>query len=376
MPRPVHASQHIAVCVLVCASAVFAQSAGDGSAFLDVQAAAPPMIGRIDGRAHLVYELHLTNFRPAAVTLTRIDVLHENALLQSSAGAELERSLARVGARLRPPDPQRLDGGQRAVFYAWFAVPHRDIPTEIRHRVVFHTDDGSERSVDAARVRIARDRPIELGPPLRGGPWVAVFDPGLQNGHRRALFAVDGRARIPARFAVDWLKLGPDGRLTHDDPSVPSNSYSYGEDVLAVADGLVAGIQNELAEPTPNISMGNEAGNYIALALGGNRFAFYEHLKPGSARVTLGERVRAGQILASVGASGSVSAGAHLHFHVADANALLAAEGLPFVLRRYERHGAIPSFDALNRPWTPAPGEPPTTRSAETPGPLTVVRFD
>ena len=135
-------------------------------------------------------------------------------------------------------------------------------------------------------------------------------------------------------------------------------------------------MENKLPEPTPNISIKNEAGNYIALDLGKGRFAFYEHLKPLSSRVKLNERVRAGQILGSVGASGSVFSGAHLHFHVADANAPLAAEGLPFVFRSYQRLGSFPSFEALERPWTPAVGKKPIICSGDMPAPRTVVSFD
>src|SRR5262249_41363363 len=160
--------------------------------------------------------------------------------------------------------------------------------------------------------------------------WVAVYDPSLNGGHRRALFAIDGKVRIPARFAIDWIKLGPDAHASRGDASVMSNSYSYGADVLAVADGKVASLEDGLPEPTPR-TFNSDAGNYVALDLGGGRFAFYEHLKPGSIRVKIGDRVRTGQVLGSLGGSGSVSSGPHLHFHIADTNSPLAAEGLPFV---------------------------------------------
>jgi len=361
---------------LVCLPALFAQSGGFGNAFLDVQIHAAPVIAWIEGQPDLVYELHITNFRPATLTLTRLDVLQGSTLLHTYEGMDLASSLTRVGASAGATNPQRLDGGQRAVFYSWLPLPDREAPLAIRHRISFRLDGGNEESVETGEVGITRSAPVMLSPPLRGGPWVAVYDPGLKNGHRRVIFAIDGNARIPARFAVDWIKLGSNGRFTHDDPSKVSNSYSYGEDVLAVADGIVVGMENKLPEPTPNISIKNEAGNYIALDLGQGRFAFYEHLKPGSIRVKLNERVRAGQILGSVGASGSVFSGAHLHFHVADANAPLAAEGLPFVFRSYQRLGSYPSFEALERPWTPAVGKKPITRSGDMPAPRTIVSFD
>jgi hypothetical protein len=54
----------------------------------------------------------------------------------------------------------------------------------------------------------------------------------------------------------------------------------------------------------------------------------------------------------------------------------LAAEGLPFVLRRYQRLGSFSSFDALGRPWTRAVDDKVTVRSLELPAPLAIVYFD
>jgi hypothetical protein len=236
-------------------------------------------------------------------------------------------------------------------------------------------EDGRIGAVDLAPLAAPRDMVLALDPPLRGGPWVAIYAPEFKNGHRRVLFAVDGQARIPARFAIDWVKVGADGRFTHDDPSVVSNSYSYGEDVLAAADGVVAALEDKFAEPTSNITIDNEAGNYITLDLGGGRFVFYEHLKSGSIRVKLHQHVRAGQVMAAVGASGSVFSGAHLHFHVADSSSPIAAEGVPFVLRKYWWLGSFESPTALSRPWVGA-AQDGSTRTMEMPAPLTVLRFE
>ena len=79
-----------------------------------------------------------------------------------------------------------------------------------------------------------------IGPPLRGGDWVALNGPSNNSVHRRALLVVNGMPRIAQRFAIDWVRLGPGGRLTHDDRSRNENWNGYGEEVLAVADGTVA----------------------------------------------------------------------------------------------------------------------------------------
>ena len=73
--------------------------------------------------------------------------------------------------------------------------------------------------------------------------------------------------------------------------------------------------------------------------------------------VTRGQRVRSGQAIAELGSSGSTSSGPHLHFHVADRNSLLSAEGLPFVWRRFDQLGAFRSIEALatGDPWVKGP---------------------
>jgi murein DD-endopeptidase MepM/ murein hydrolase activator NlpD len=131
-----------------------------------------------------------------------------------------------------------------------------------------------------------------------------------------------------------------------------------------------------LAPPAP-VPLERASGNYVALDLGDGRFAFYEHLRQGSIVARAGERVRRGQTIGQLGSSGSTSIGPHLHFHVADANAALAAEGLPFVIRRFEHLGAYSSLDAF-RPgasWTPAPPGRAGVRRMEHPASVAVVRF-
>jgi murein DD-endopeptidase MepM/ murein hydrolase activator NlpD len=45
------------------------------------------------------------------------------------------------------------------------------------------------------------------------------------------------------------------------------------------------------------------AGNWIAIDLGNNRYAFYAHLQPGSIRVKAGDTVHKGQVIALLGNS-------------------------------------------------------------------------
>jgi len=82
------------------------------------------------------------------------------------------------------------------------------------------------------------------------------------------------------------------------------------------------------------ITLETVAGNTITLDLVGGRFAYYLHLHPGSVRVKTGDRVRRGQVLARVGASGDARE-PHLHFEVTTSPKLLAGDGLPYLIDRY-----------------------------------------
>jgi len=197
------------------------------------------------------------------------------------------------------------------------------------------------------------------------------------------LYTIDGRARIPARFAIDWIKLGPDNKPARGDPSRLANWHGYGADVLAVAAGTVADARDDIPEQeflgtrSPTSQLQNDSGNYVALDLGHGRYAFYEHLKQGSIRVRAGDRVEAGQVLGQLGNTGSSSSGPHLHFHLSDANSTLAAEGLPYVFSSFDVLG---SFDSMADVGTGAAPRPVSagaarTRRKELPPANAVVNF-
>jgi murein DD-endopeptidase MepM/ murein hydrolase activator NlpD len=157
------------------------------------------------------------------------------------------------------------------------------------------------------------------------------------------LYPERGVIHVPQRFATDWISLDPAGRIFSGAPSKNASYPAYGVPVLAVADGKIAAVHDGVAdnippEVTEQLGQADRAGNYVILDIGG-AFAFYGHLRPGSIRLKVGQTVRAGQVIASLGNSGN-STGPHLHFHVTDGPSL-ASEGLPFVFDAYEDLGAL-----------------------------------
>jgi len=152
-----------------------------------------------------------------------------------------------------------------------------------------------------------------------------------------------GVAQIARRYAIDW-KIYQNGQMYAGDARDVRSYFSYGQEVLAVADGEVVQARDGMPDNIPRtaagftpavpISMDTVAGNFIVLALGDGQFAQYAHLQPGSLRVKTGDRVRRGEVVARVGGSGDAR-WPHLHFQVADSPDILASEGLPYLLDQY-----------------------------------------
>lgn len=357
---------------------------------IDVQIPVAPIPVRIAGKTHLAYELHITNFRTLDVALTRVEVLdsYRNDRLASFQDSELARWLGRPGIGATLADKRLIGAGMRAVVYFWLPLDGaKPTPTSIRHRIELDMAGSAGMTheiVEDAPLAVGKNGPVVLSPPLRGGPWAAVYDPAMERGHRTFIYTINGRARIPARFAIDWIKIADDATRARGDTSKVANWHGHGADVLAVADGTVAQAKDDMSEAAETdaasgpVSMEDASGNHVVLDLGQGRYAFYEHLKSGSIKVRAGDRVGAGDVIGALGNSGSSSAGPHLHFHVADANATLAAEGLPHVFKSFRVVGAFESIDHFQsgKLWNPAPADTAGERKLELPAANVVVTFD
>jgi murein DD-endopeptidase MepM/ murein hydrolase activator NlpD len=372
--------------VLVSAACALAAAAPTGPRnALDLQVPDAPTPVAVFGKSLLVYELHLTNFSAAPLRVDGVRVVAaDDAVIEELAAPEIARRLGEPGVK-DGDDRSSLSAGTRAVLYLELVFEGDGVPAELVHVVSFHTPDetssvSSVSSVAGARIVVSSEPPPVLSPPLRGGPWAAVYSAEWERGHRRVFYAPDGRARIPGRHAIDFVRLDRDGRTAHDDADTIANWHGYGAEVLAVADGVVASVRDDLPEavtlsdyevPAP----GDATGNYVSLDIGNGRFAFYEHLKPRSIRVEPGERVRRGEVIGELGFTGSTT-GPHLHFHVADANSALGAEGRPFVPDEFLLLGGYDDFGRFgSAAWTAVADPAVARRVHELPDSNVVVRF-
>lgn len=328
---------------------------------VDLQVPVAPIPVTIAGKRHLAYELRVTNFRPVEVALTRIEVLDagRKTTLADLRDAQLANSLGRPGAPATLADKRVIGAGMQVVVYFWLSLDDgMATPARLQHRVGMDLlrPAGTEHVViDGAALEVSQQKPAVLGAPLRGGPWVALYDPRMIGGHRTSIYTLEGRARIPARYAIDWVKLENDATHAKGDDTSIANWHGYGAEVLAVANATVADAADDMSEAPSRgetsepLPLENHSGNYVTLDLGNGRYAFYEHLKHGSIKVKSGDRVKRGQVIGLLGNSGSSSSGPHLHFHIADASAELAAEGVPFVFEEFEVIGEFEAIDVFTR---------------------------
>jgi murein DD-endopeptidase MepM/ murein hydrolase activator NlpD len=139
---------------------------------------------------------------------------------------------------------------------------------------------------------------VMLELPVRG-TWLAKHAgaSGITNGHHR---------NHP--YAIDILKLGPDGRPNRGREEGVTDFYSYDEPIYAPADGRVVQVVDSVE--------GTLIGNHIIIDIGNEKYVFFAHLKNGSIAVEEDQFVKAGTRIGRVGNSGGASGILHLHMHV------------------------------------------------------------
>ncbi|WP_423604369.1 M23 family metallopeptidase [Sphingomonas sp. MS122] len=306
--------------------------------------APPATLVRADG-TQIAYEIRVASFHRSPMRLQTLEILDgEGRPLARYEGTQLT---ALIGGQWMAEDADRTLLAPAAHALVFVNMPVARPVAAVRHRLTYTVGERPPVTVESASRAVA-PAPRPFGPPLRGGTWSAIYAPAMEFGHRRYVYAAGGVPRVPGRFAVDFFhaERNPKEPRYAADPG-------FGAEVIAVADGTVVAARDDFADPVQRdpeerVAPENATGNYLALDIGANesggrRIVFYEHLKQGLA-VKRGDRVRRGQLLGRVGATGQVG-GTHLHFHVADTNSPLGAEGLPFSLAAFEQVGAWKTID-------------------------------
>jgi hypothetical protein len=317
--------------------------------------AEPIPVPATDGKIHLAYELLLTNVLAQEVTLTSLVVLDRDVSLLNLPGDQLAKWTRIVGT---PVPTTQIGPAQTAVVWLDVAVD-KDVtmPTQLVHAVGLSVAEPmpplfpATMTEHVAPVAVQTRKPVVISPPLSGPGWVdgdGCCDIGA---HRTALNPINGQLWAAERFAIDYVQLGADGTLFRGDQAKVESYPYFGADIYAVADGPVVAVVDGLPEQVPGesptgLALDQYAGNHIVQDLGNGNYALYAHIKAGAVRVRPGDRLSAGQVIASVGNTGNSDA-PHLHFHVMNTPDPLRSDGLPFVFTSFALDSRIANDDDL-----------------------------
>jgi hypothetical protein len=351
---------------------------------LDIRVPNTPVPVNINDKPTVYYELYVTNFSPDTVHLTSLGIFKNNRdCYRNISGDELSKRLYLVGVKNEAAVEPFIYPGATVIIYIELVLKKEDTNMVLLHHIQFSftgKEAAHEDSIVGARTQLLQQPAIVLSNPLQGGPWCAVYEPSWTRGHRRVLFTVNGKAHLPGRFAIDFIKLNEKGKYALENEDSIHKWLGYDASVLAVADGVIAAAMDTFSEsPTlsghPKYSSDKATGNYISLKIGESQFVFYEHLKPKSIKVNPGQLVKKGDEIASLGFTGQTT-GPHLHLHVADVNSPLSAEGLPFIFDSFELLGSYDNFDDFGKnTWTKPVNNSAVYRQKQRPQPKAVIVF-
>ncbi|RIL75837.1 M23 family peptidase [Staphylococcus cohnii] len=99
-------------------------------------------------------------------------------------------------------------------------------------------------------------------------------------------------------------------------PNSCESYYSYGQSVIAPANGVVIDIVDGIPDAPPGENnMKHPEGNYIIIKHTSKEYSMIAHLKPDTFEVNVGDYIRRGQLIARVGNSGNTME-PHIHFQI------------------------------------------------------------
>jgi hypothetical protein len=344
----------MAVGILALVSTASAEDNGHPTAFVVSPIHEAQIVRGDDGMDHVEYDLLIVSVLPEPVTLSSVTVLNPVGKdLMRIEGAALATVTQPLFAHTKTTE---IPASAAVAVEVDLILPPDTAPERLTHRIAYALKADSVLSpmydnleVAVPDVTIARPPAIVLKPPVKGDGWLVSSGCCKPNLHRDLRVAIDGRRiETPEVFAIDWAKVR-NGRIFDGDGSKNEQHYAFEQDVLAVADGTVVSIQDGKLETTPKESMvpatkEDYGGNHVIFKIAPNVFALYVHLHTGSIAVKVGDVVKAGTRLASIGNTGP-SMGPHLHFGLSDKPNFFSGRALPFVLDGFAKVGVI-DFDA------------------------------
>lgn len=217
-----------------------------------------------------------------------------------------------------------------------------------------------------ARASTVTGVPLVVAAPVRG-QWMAINSPASR-------VPSHGTIAFAQAYAIDVI-CSPDGRRDHLNDWVngsflrPEDFPSFAKPVFAVASGTVVRVhdrQRDHRSRSTKVALAYFAlesflrslgpppcllGNYLILRLEDGSHVLYAHLRRRSLRVSPGDHVLTGDLIAECGNSGN-STMPHLHVQRQDVASVLSATCLPWAIAGvgegneagFPKNGQVASF--------------------------------
>lgn len=327
------------------------------TALLVFTAQDPMWVAGGDGDVHIVYDLVMTNIFTSPVTIISIDVLTTDGAPMLHLEGDALLAVTRPVFGDTPTRIVQTSGAIVTLIDG--SLPSGEVPRRLTHRITYTLEPDapagalmSSRVIDGPEAIIVNRAPQVIAPPLRGDGWANVNGCCAASPHRSLRLVVNGsEIKTIQMFAIDWMKV-EDGAMFAGDGARNEDHYAYGEDLLAVAEGRVVFVRDDIADNLPfQVPALQETsdfpGNQVVLELAPGVYAIYAHVQQGSALVQVGDLVKAGDRLGKLGNSGNTDS-PHLHFQLSDGPDIMTSTSLPYVIDTWTLAGSI------------APGSTPT----------------
>lgn len=304
-----------------------------------------------DGRRHIAYELTLSNEAAFTMHIRAVKVRDPagKRTLLTLRGSELRDHMRTLAtATVEGAGNTTIESSATSVVYLDVSLPRKAVvPRRVVHRIVAVGSPGGTQTtfrMRLIRTTLSTKQPVVLHSPLAAGKWLASEGCCTNFGHHRwGTVPVNGTLVVPQRFAIDFFRLDAQNRTWVGDPSDVTSYLSYNQKVIAAAPGKVVAATDVLPdqappEPPPVTPIADSVGNHVILKVGKGVYLLYAHMRPGSVKVKVGQRLRLGQTIGRVGTSGN-STTPHLHFQVLTEPTFFPTDSTPYVFNEFRLVG-------------------------------------
>ena len=341
----------IGMCVVLVAGctqpAVLPQQVPETTVVNMTNPVAPIPVASTDG-VNIAYELELNTTGNIPLVLDKIEVIDPaTGKTIYTPNVEVLKKTFQPATNPPPTAEEMMNGTLKLGIQRisiWFVVSPDAVPDKLIHRLTLNrtTSGLPPLNVTGGEVIVRKDlKPVVIGSPMRGAGWVAMETTGPTTHHFLMPVTMNGLTTVDQRYAQDWFYIDPvTGQVAEGGVNLTKNYLGYGKELLAVANGTVVDIRDDLPDNgiynVPPFSFATGPGNNVVIDIGDNKYACYVHTIPGSIRVKKGDMVKEGQVIALLGNSGQSDI-PHLHFEVVtDKPVIMGGEGYPFVFRSFD----------------------------------------